>query len=82
MKAQTERSTFDDCELPDEVDFTGAIRGRFYQPKKVSTTIRLDDILLFFKNAQKRSIFLYHVFINQHLRIYVQQSIRETMAIS
>jgi hypothetical protein len=43
MKTQVERSQFDDYELPDEVDFTEAIRGRFYQPKKISMTIRLDD---------------------------------------
>lgn len=54
MKTIQEREVFDDYELPDEVDFSHAVRGRFYQPKKVSTTIRLDDdILLFFKKRAK-----------------------------
>lgn len=54
MKTIQEREVFDDYELPDEVDFSYAVRGRFYQPKKASTTIRLDDdILLFFKKRAK-----------------------------
>lgn len=80
MKTQADRAIFDDYELPDEVDFTGAIRGRFYQPKKVSTTIRLDDdILLFFKKRAKEEHVPYQALINQHLRTYVQQSIHDTM---
>lgn len=81
MKTQVERSQFDDYELPDEVDFTGAIRGRFYQPKKVSTTIRLDDdIVLFFKKRAKEEHVPYQALINQYLRNYVKQAIHTAAA--
>jgi hypothetical protein len=48
MKTPEERAAYDDYELPEHYDFTGAVRGRFYQPKKVPTSMRLDnDILIF-----------------------------------
>lgn len=48
-----ERKKFDDYEMKDEYDFSGGIRGRFYKPKKVPTTLRLDyDIILYFKKKQ------------------------------
>lgn len=57
-KIQT-HEVFDDYELPDEIDFSHAARGRFYQPKKVPTTIHLDDdILLFFKSVPKKNMCL------------------------
>ena len=33
-------------ELEREYDFSRGVRGRFYQPKKRATTIRLDDDLI------------------------------------
>ena len=34
-------------ELKEEYDFSHGVRGRFYRPKKISTSMRLDnDILL------------------------------------
>lgn len=30
-------------DIPDEVDMSGAIRGYFYTPHKVSVSMRLDD---------------------------------------
>ena len=40
-----------DMKLQAEVNFSKGIRGRFYRPHKVSTTIRIDDdVLLLFKN--------------------------------
>ena len=48
MKDIQDRAKFDEFEMLDEYDFSDAVRGRFYKPKKVPTTIRLDnDILLF-----------------------------------
>ena len=45
-----EREKFDDYELKDDYNFSGGTRGRFYKPKKVPTTLRLDnDIILYFK---------------------------------
>ena len=36
----------DEFEMKEEYDFSEGIRGRFYFPKKISTTIRLDDDVL------------------------------------
>lgn len=48
MKSVEERAKFDNFELEDNYDFTNGVRGRFYKPKKVPTSMRLDnDILLF-----------------------------------
>jgi hypothetical protein len=38
-----------------EYDFSHGTRGRFYSPKKISTTIRLDDdVLLYLKKVAGR----------------------------
>lgn len=69
-----DRTRFDDYDLPEEVDFSGAVRGRFYQPKKVSTTIRLDDdIILFFKKLSKEKHIPYQALINKYLRERVEE---------
>ncbi len=56
-------NSHNDFELQPEYDFSKGIRGRFYTPKKVSITIRLDDdILLYFKKLagiKKQVIKLY-----------------------
>ena len=40
----------DAFEVEPEYDFSEGERGRFYTPKKITTTIRLDDdIILYFK---------------------------------
>ena len=50
MNNANTKTTNDDFEMKDEYDFSNGIRGRFYQPKKVSTSLRLDDdVILFFK---------------------------------
>ena len=55
MKSAEERAKYDDFELADNYDFTGGVRGRFYQPTKVPTSMRLDnDILLFLKKEEKK----------------------------
>lgn len=62
--------------LPDEVDFSKGIRGRFYRPHKVSTTIRVDDdvLLLFKKLATKRKA-PYQTLMNEALRQYAEKSV-------
>jgi hypothetical protein len=41
--------------MRDEYDFSKGVRGRFYQPRKKATAIRLDDdLILFFKRRQAR----------------------------
>jgi hypothetical protein len=47
MKNIEQRAAFDDYELEDNYDFSNGVRGRFYKPKKIRTTLQLDkDILL------------------------------------
>ena len=48
MRNSNEREDLDNFELEDNYDFSGAVRGRFNKPKKVPTSMRLDnDILIF-----------------------------------
>ncbi|MEA3418493.1 MAG: hypothetical protein U9Q90_03755 [Campylobacterota bacterium] len=57
MKNTEERAKYDEFEMQDNYDFSDGIRGRFYKPKKIPTTMRLDnDILLFLKKqaSEKR----------------------------
>lgn len=78
MRTPEERQKHDDFELPDEVDFSGGVRGRFYQPRKVSTTIRIDnDVLLFLKKKAAEEHVGYQTLINTLLRDYVKHSIHE-----
>lgn len=65
------RSDRDEYELPAEYDFAGkeAVRGRFYSPKKVSVTIRLDDdVVLYFKKLAGLRKVGYQSLINAALR--------------
>jgi uncharacterized protein (DUF4415 family) len=65
-------------ELKEECDFSKGVRGRFYRPKKVSTTIRLDnDILLFFKKLATEKKAGYQTLVNEALREYVSKSGRQ-----
>ncbi len=52
-----------------EYDFSKGIRGRFYKPKKVQKTLRLDDdtLIYFQKLAALRKIG-YQTLINETLR--------------
>lgn len=66
------RSDRDDFELKKEYDFSKGIRGRFYKPRKVSTTIRLDDdILLSFKKLAGEKKLPYQSLLNSALREYL-----------
>ena len=54
-----EREKFDEYEMLDEYDFSDGVRGRFYEPKKIPVSLRLDnDIVLFFKNLLVNKKFL------------------------
>lgn len=62
----------DDFELAAEYDFTHGVRGRFFQPRKKSTTIRLDeDLILFFKKKAGEQKVGYQTLVNAALREYV-----------
>jgi uncharacterized protein (DUF4415 family) len=73
MKASVKSK--EEMTLPDDVDFSKGIRGRFYRPHKVSTTIRVDDdvLLLFKKLATKRKA-PYQTLMNEALREYAEKS--------
>ncbi len=63
----------DDFELESEYDFSKGIRGRFYHPRKESTTIRLDeDVILFFKKRASERKVEYQSLVNAALRDYVR----------
>jgi len=68
-----EREKFDDFEMLDDYDFSGGTRGRFYKPKKVPTTLRLDnDIILYFKKKASEQKVPYQSLINEFLRKELQ----------
>jgi predicted DNA binding CopG/RHH family protein len=74
MNSADKRELYDDFELADNYDFNDGIRGRFYEPKKVPTTMRLDnDILLFFKKQASEKKIAYQTLINNLLRKYMQK---------
>ena len=57
-----------------QYDFSQGTRGRFYSPKKISTTIRLDDdVLLYLKKLASIKKVRYQTLLNSFLRDYVQK---------
>ena len=73
MKSVEERAKYDNFELEDNYDFSGGVRGRFYKPKKVPTSMRLDnDVLLFLKKEASEKKIAYQTLINNLLREHMQ----------
>jgi len=73
MKNVKERAKLDNFELEDNYDFSNGIRGRFYKPTKVPTSMRLDnDILLFLKKEASEKKIAYQTLINNLLREHMQ----------
>lgn len=69
------RKQKEDFELKDEYDFSKGIRGRFYRPQKVSTSMRLDnDILLYLKKIASEKKIGYQTLINSILREFIKKS--------
>jgi len=69
-----EREKFDDYEVLDDYDFSGGVRGRFYEPKKIPVSLRLDnDIILFFKKMASEKKVPYQTLINALLRKELQE---------
>lgn len=74
MKTSTIKQK-EDFELKNEYDFSKGTRGRFYRPKKVSTSMRLDnDILLYLKKIASEKKIGYQTLINTILRNYINKS--------
>jgi len=68
-----EREKFDDYEMLEEYDFSGGVRGRFYEPKKIPVSLRLDnDIILYFKKLASEQKVPYQTLINTLLRKELQ----------
>jgi len=65
----------EEFELKEEYDFSRGGRGRFYRPKKISTSMRLDnDILLYLKKIAGEKKIGYQTLINTILRDYIRKS--------
>jgi len=72
MKRSTVKEKF---ELKKEYDFSEGVRGRFYRPKKISTSLRIDDdVLIYFKKLASEKKIGYQTLINNALREYTQPS--------
>lgn len=72
MQNAEQRARFDDYEVKDDYDFSEGIRGRFYKPQKIRTTLQLDnDIVLFLKKQASEKQVKYQVLINSLLRDYM-----------
>lgn len=58
----------DFSDIPEVLDWSGAVRGKFYRPVKEHVTMRLDaDILAWFKRNYPK----YQTAINSALREYI-----------
>ena len=69
-----EREKFDDYEMLEDYDFSGGVRGRFYEPKKIPVSLRLDNnIILFFKKLASEQKVPYQTLINSLLRKKLQE---------
>ncbi|NOX16300.1 MAG: BrnA antitoxin family protein [Epsilonproteobacteria bacterium] len=69
-----DREKYDDFEMKDNYNFSDGVRGRFYKPKKIPTTLRLDnDIILFFKKKASEEKVPYQTLINALLRKELQK---------
>ena len=69
-----DREKYDDYEMLDDYDFSDGIRGRFYKPKKIPVSLRLDnDIVLYFKKLASEQKVPYQTLINALLRKQLQK---------
>ena len=63
----------DTSDIPEIVDWRGAVRGRFYRPVKQLVTIRLDaDVVAWFKSRN----LTYQTAVNRALRDYMLDHLR------
>lgn len=76
MKEDNMKKSEDVFDAAPEYDFSRGVRGRFYQPKKVSTSIRLDDdVILYFKKKASEEKMGYQTLMNMALRDYINHQI-------
>jgi uncharacterized protein (DUF4415 family) len=69
--AALEAMTDDDIDysdIPQQLDWSGGVRGLFYRPEKQAVTIRLDaDVVAWFKSTEPK----YQTAVNRVLREYM-----------
>ncbi len=71
------KNSEDSFEMLPVYDFSKGIRGRFYRPKKVSTSIRLDDdVILFFKKKATEEKIGYQTLMNMALRDFINHHVK------
>jgi uncharacterized protein (DUF4415 family) len=64
----------DQYEMKKEYDLSKGVRGRFFDPRKVSTTIRLDeDIILYLKKEAREKKTGYQTLLNSLLREHMNK---------
>ncbi len=74
MSSIKDREKYDNYEVLDNYNFSGGIRGRFYEPKKIPVSLRLDnDIVLYFKKLASEQKVPYQTLINALLRKQLQE---------
>ena len=65
---QKEDQDIDFSDIPEILDWTDAVRGKFYRPVKMHVTLRLDaDVLEWFRRRHPK----YQTAINAALRQYI-----------
>ena len=68
------KHTDDKFVMKKEYDFSKGIRGRFSDPRKVSTTIRLDeDVILYLKKEAREKKIGYQTLLNSLLRDHMNE---------
>jgi uncharacterized protein (DUF4415 family) len=66
---QKEDEEIDFSDIPEILDWTGFVRGKFYRPVKKQVSLRIDaDVLEWFKQRHPK----YQSAINSALRQYIQ----------
>ena len=74
MSSIKDREKYDNYEVLDDYDFSGGVRGRFYEPKKIPVSLRLDnDVVLYFKKLASEQKVPYQTLINALLRKQLQE---------
>ena len=77
MKENNMKKSEDNFDMLPEYNFSNGIRGRFYTPKKISTSIRLDDdVILFFKKKASEEKIGYQTLMNMALRDFINNHAR------
>ena len=74
MNETSMKKSEDSFEMRDEYDFSKGVRGRFHEPKKISTSIRLDDdVILYFRKKASEEKIGYQTLMNSALREFINQ---------